>query len=329
VHHAPDQFEAWYRSLQKYSGFPAKGTMAGALVVLDQLKEAYDLGIDAHTAKGGSQISGASGAAVRRILANFDETRPFVSEGGRTNRGLRGDIETMLSVLKSLKLTKVAKERRNKVIEDCQRFLVDQVRKFHSRQRIEIAFDPSMTTRDLVQQFLANAKEREQSGQVAQYLVGAKLALRFPDLEISNDSYSTADKQLGRAGDFLVKDTAFHITMTPMDNVYVRCRKNAEQGLRIYLLVPDDHVQSARRRAKDEVPGRVAVESIESFVGQNVEEMANFSQDEHKAMFHRLLVTYNQRVKAIEVDKSVMIKIPTNLVKHAAVKRLRRSNRDG
>ncbi len=310
---APQQFQDWYRSRKKYSGFPAKGTMAGALVVLERLKEGYDLGIDAHTAEGGSQVSGASGAAVRKILADFDEARQFVSEGGRTNRGLRGDIEAMLVALKPLDLKKLAKKKRDKVIEDCQQFLVDQVREWHGRQRLEIAFDPSMTTRDLVQQILNKAKEREQSGQVAQYLVGAKLALRFPGIEISNDSYSTADQQLGRAGDFLVKDTAFHVTMTPMDKVYERCRKNAEQGLRTYLLVPDDHVQSARRRAKDEVPGRVAVESIESFVGQNVEEMGTFSQNDLNAKFYELLVTYNERVDAIEVDKSVMIDIPPNL----------------
>lgn len=310
---APQEFQAWYRSRRKYSGFPAKGTMAGALVVLERLKQEFDLGIDAHTARGGSQIRGASGAAVRKILADFGETRPFVSEGGRTNRGLRGDIEAMLAALQPLGLERLSQAKRNGVLESCQRFLVDQVREFHSRQRLEIVFDPSMTTRDLVRQILDKAQEREQSGQVAQYLVGAKLALRFPDLDVPNESYSTADQQLGRAGDFLLKDTAFHVTMTPMDKVYDRCKKNVEQGMRAYLLVPDDHVQSARRRAKDEVPGGVAVESIESFVGQNLEEMATFSQTELTASLYKLLVVYNQRVEAVEVDKSLMIEIPPNL----------------
>ena len=98
-----------------------------------------------------------------------------------------------------------------------------------------------------------------------------------------------------------------------MDNVYERCKKNAEQGLRAYLLVPDDHVQSARRRAKDEAPGRVAVESIESFVAQNIEEMASFSQNVLNAKLYELIVTYNARVDATEVDKSLMIEIPPNL----------------
>ena len=310
---APQGFQEWYGSRRKFAGFPAKGTMAGALVVLEHLKNQFDLSIDSHTAKGGSQIKGASGAAVRKILADFDETRPFVSEGGRTNRGLRGDIEAMLTALGLLSLENLGEPKQNQTLKSCQRFLVEQVREWHSRQRLKIVFDPSMTTRDLVQQILEKAKERQQSGQVAQYLVGAKLALRFPELEIPNESYSTADEQLGRPGDFVVKDTAFHVTATPMDKVYERCRQNAEQGMRAYLLVPDDHVQSARRRAKDEVPGRVAVESIESFVGQNVEEIAVFSQDELNASVYKLLVVYNERVNDIEVDKSVMIEIPPNL----------------
>lgn len=309
----PQQFQHWYDSRRRYGGFPAKGTMAGALVVLERLKVDYDLGIDAHTAGGGSQIRGASGTAVRRILARFGETRPFVSEGGRTNRGLRGDIEAMLDAFRSLQIEAKSAEARTAVLEDCQRFLVGKVRQFHSRRRLEVVFDPTMTIRDLVRRILEIARERGQSGQVAQYLVGAKLALRFRDLEIPNNSYSTADQQLGRLGDFVVRDTAFHVTMTPTDDVYGRCRTNVDRGMRAYLLVPEEHVQSVRTRARDELLGRVAVESIESFVGQNVEEMAAFSQDDLEDKVHALLLTYNQRVDAVEVDKSVMIEIPPNL----------------
>jgi hypothetical protein len=57
--------------------------------------------------------------------------------------------------------------------------------------------------------------------------------------------------------------------------------------------------------------------------------MAAFSQDELNAKFHQLLVTYNERVEAIEVDKSVMIEIPPNLAAIAAGKRVRRTTGDG
>src|SRR5687767_6884869 len=86
-------FAEWYAGLRLYAGgFPARGTIGGALVVLERLKVACDLNIDAHTAQGGAQIAGASGAAVTTLLERFGEMRPFLSEGGRTNRGLRGDV---------------------------------------------------------------------------------------------------------------------------------------------------------------------------------------------------------------------------------------------
>src|SRR4051812_31312012 len=106
-------FQQWFEDLKKYrNGLPAKGTVAGALVVLERLQINYDLHIDAHTAEGGSQITGASGSAVARILHTFDEVRPFVAEGGRTNRGLRGDISSLLNSLRPLELEHAAQAER-------------------------------------------------------------------------------------------------------------------------------------------------------------------------------------------------------------------------
>ena len=64
---ANDAFLRWYDHLQLYSGFPAKGTIAGALVVLEHLQNDFDLSIESHTARGGSQVRGASGSAVKAI----------------------------------------------------------------------------------------------------------------------------------------------------------------------------------------------------------------------------------------------------------------------
>ena len=88
---ALEAFADWYEGLKIHtsSGGPAKGTIAAGLVVLDRLKSDFVLDLEAHRAPGGSQIRGASGQAVKKILASFGETRPFAKEGGRTNRGGR------------------------------------------------------------------------------------------------------------------------------------------------------------------------------------------------------------------------------------------------
>jgi hypothetical protein len=307
-------FAEWYDSLPlEPNKFPARGTIAAALVVLEHLKEDFSLNLDSHRAKGQGQIRGVSGNATAKILAAFGETRHFLSEGGRTNRGTPGAVGSMLDCIGKMKLNPLDPHERNLALHFLQGLLVDRVREFHSRERLKFVFDPGKTTRQIVHDILVAAQEDGKLGAVAQYLVGAKLQLRFPEIAVSNDSYSTADVQLGRQGDFLIKDTAFHVTVAPMPAVYEKCKSNLDAGYRVYLLVPDDTVMGARQIADGTAKGKIAVESIESFVGQNVEELSTFSHEGRLTEFLKLLLTYNERVGAVESDKSMMIEIPGNL----------------
>lgn len=307
-------FQEWYESLRRYGGgVPAKGTIAGALVVLDRLKEKFDLSIDAHTAKGGSQISGAGGAAVKAILERFDETRPFLQEGGRTNRGLRGDIKGMLDAIGSVPLERISKTRRKEILSELQQFLVARIRDYHDLQRLEINYDPSKSMWQCICDLLNAARENSKDGPVAQYLVGAKLQLRFPKIEIGNESFSTADVQLGRHGDFYVGNTVFHITVSPMPSLYDKCKRNLKDGLKVYLLVRDKDVVGTKQNAENTASGQIVVESIEAFVSQNLDEIAVFSNEGRTKELKRLLETYNLRVDAADMNKSLMIEIPPNL----------------
>ncbi len=308
-------FEAWYNDLpvHKASGGPAKGTIAAALVVLERLRESYLLDIKVHTAPGGVQIKGVSGQAVKKILARFGEIRPFVKEGGRTNRGLRDQIKMMLETLDKAHLENLSAEKRADILNEMQRFLLRKVEAFHKRERIKMIYDPSKSTWQNIQSLLSAARETGKEGPVAQHMVGAKLQLRFPEITVGNESYSTADDQLGRPGDFYIGDTAFHVTVAPMIGVYEKCGHNLENGYRVFLLVPERALAGARQNAELMVPGRIAVESIESFVGQNIEELSYFSRDKLRNGFRRLLETYNARIDVAETDKSMLIEIPRNL----------------
>ena len=193
--------------------------------------------------------------------------------------------------------------------------MVGKVLEFHNRERLKVVHDASKSTWQAVHDLLAIARETGKEGPVAQYLVGAKLQLRFPDVEIRNGSYSTSDDQSGRPGDFQVGDTAFHVTVAPMLALYEKCKRNIDQGFRAYLLVPDRSLVGARQNVEAMMQGQVSVESIESFVGQNVEELSTFSRNKLIDEFGRLLQTYNKRVNEVEADKSMLIEIPRNLLK--------------
>lgn len=179
--------------------------------------------------------------------------------------------------------------------------------------QIQIKMDPDLTTWHNISNMLSIAREIGKEGPLAQHLVGAKLELRFPKIKIGNESYSTADDQLGRPGDFCIGDTAFHVTVAPMPALYQKCQKNVDDGYRVYLLVPDRTLNGARQNADLILPGKVAVESIESFVSQNIEELSDFSKQKLAAGFRQLLETYNKRVDVCEIDKSMLIELPKNL----------------
>lgn len=72
-----------------------------------------------------------------------------------------------------------------------------------------------------------------------------------------------------------------------------------------------DNVDRARYALEFErIAGRVAVESVESFVGQNLSELAEFAPDRVAQTWGNLLRTYNARVSEVETDGSLLIEVP-------------------
>jgi hypothetical protein len=57
----------------------------------------------------------------------------------------------------------------------------------------------------------------------------------------------------------------------------------------------------------------MVVESIESFVATNIEELSTFSRKEVVPGLRRLLESYNRRVSECETDKSMMVDLPKNI----------------
>jgi len=310
-------FNSWYKDLpgmKRYAGRPAKGTVAAALVVLERLRGGCDLSLDAHLAAGRAQIAGLNASALRKILNRFGEHRGFPSEGGRTNRGNNIAIEHLLGALGEAGFAKCKKRDRSRLIDWMQERLVTSLDAYYRLEGIRFGFDVSRSVRSIVGEILSAAQKRQQGGPVAQHLVGAKLAIRFPDKEVGNFPYSAADDQAGRAGDFHVGETAFHVTVAPGLGHVDRCEKNVRGGLKVFVVVPDPKVTAARTLLGTKgLEEKVAVESIESFVGQNLSEIGEFSPEKEAQALADLLHVYNQRVSEVETDGSLLIEIPTAL----------------
>lgn len=302
----------WYDSHRPSSGEePNTYVICAGLAVLERMRDAFPLSRSDYVTPG-NQVR-TSGRLIQFILARHGEERRFTSEGGRTTRGTVPAAVGLVEQINDVEgLSKLTGEERYEVIDGLQAWLVERVIDYFSRQRIEVEINLSKPTSQIVGDILSAAGLK--SGPVAQHLVGAKLAIRFPDLVIENHSYTTADQQLGRPGDFLVRDTVFHVTVAPMPPVLDKCLENFRNGYRPLLLVPESRVQAARQMAESiGAEEGVSIFAIESFVGQNLEELGGFGKDNLAGNFNELIRKYNERVDAVESDRSLLIAPPTNL----------------
>ena len=303
----------WWESFPQRSR--SRGNIAGGLVLLENLRHNLDFEIQAHKAPGSDQLKNATRANVQKILARFGEERVLLQEGGRTNRGLMKNLTSLLEALSSSSIGDISPQNIDAELINMQRFLVEKARERFNAEKLSFEYRKDMTSRELIGLILESARKRRKSGEVAEYLVGAKLALRFPRYEIRNSAASAADVQTEENGDFQINDCVFHVTMSPNTGHYDKCQRNLADGLRVFLLVPDSILAGARQNMQLATAGRASVEAIESFVSQNIEELSDFKGQKVPYNMRRLLETYNERVAKVETDLSLQVMIPHAMAK--------------
>ena len=298
----------WWESFPQRSR--SRGNIAGGLVLLENLRHNLDFEIQAHKAPGSDQLKNATRANVQKILARFGEERVLLQEGGRTNRGLMKNLTSLLEALSFSSIGDISPQNIDAELINMQMFLVEKARERFNAEKLSFEYRKDMTSRELIGLILESARKRRKSGEVAEYLVRAKLALRFPRYEIRNSAASAADVQTEENGDFQINDCVFHITMSPNTGHYDKCQRNLADGLRVFLLVPDSILAGARQNMQLATAGRASVEAIESFVSQNIEELSDFEGQKVPYNMRRLLETYNERIAKVETDLSLQVMIP-------------------
>ncbi len=161
---------------------------------------------------------------------------------------------------------------------------------------------------------LRAARRKGHDATFAYHIVGASLQMAFPNLNIHSQANDAITLLRDTSGDFLIGDTVFHVTVAPSSALFEKCKTNLTQGYRVYVLVPERSVAAARQLAELAAPGNITCLSLESFVGQNIDEISSFSKPALLNEFRSLLEAYNQRVDEVESDKSLLIEIPRLLL---------------
>jgi len=306
--------KSWYEGERAKGGSINTNVMNAGLIVSRMLADGIPITDERLFSEGKSQVRGLSGSTISKILEQHGETRVFTREGGRTSRGTIFLAAAFRDVLNSIQVNGNESVDAALVSNQLEAFFTQCVRvDYFDKQRITVDLDYNKPVSSVVSDILKAATERSDkpTGVVLQHLIGAKLQLRFPNVEIGRDRANAADLHTDREGDFQVGTTAFHVTTAPMEKLISRCVENKRAGYRPVILTLESKVIAARQMADNVgMSEQIAVQAAENFIGNNIEEIAIYDGDKIREGLARLIRTYNARINAIETDKSLMIDEP-------------------
>lgn len=310
-----DAFHSWYERLDKRTetgGRPSKGLIAATLVLLERLKSEPSLDPKRHTTDKGAQVKSASGTKVAKILNELGESRCVSREGGRTSRGTLPKVTSLLETLEENAFSKLSKDDRIIAIVEMQRHLAAEMSAILDLDRLVLPYAKDKPTRTILSDLFESARLAGKEAAIAEYLVGAKLSLRFPNVSIRNTSFTTADTSDDEPGDFVVNDFSIHVTIAPSASLIEKCRKNVDNNYRPLILVTPDVVDRTRQSVYP-YSAQIEVLALEDFSSQNIDEISEFSTGNLRTQLIKLIERYNDRVTEVDPDSSKVIELPRKL----------------
>ena len=308
----------WYERQRTETGVN-RNVMTVGLIMCEHMETHFPL--DEARWFSGSQVRLLGGSRINKILARHGEMRPLASEGGRTSRGSQELARSFEAAVKAsaaaAAFAAAGPDPRAEVINSLQASMVERIQvDFFDKQRLRIEYRSHEPTSVAVRQLLEAASRRggNATGAVAQHVVGAALCLHYPDTAIDNHSYTTADEQTGRVGDFIVENAALHVTTAPGEALMRKCSANLALDLFPIVLTLRERIAAAEGLAGNfDIADLVSVRNVVDFVADAVDIPAQYQRGRMSTRLRGLLETYNTRVAAAEPDPSLQVEIPDNL----------------
>lgn len=236
-------------------------------------------------------------------LARF-KIKPLNKNHGRRSSDVGGWGSMLLEILGDDGFAQDSARGRTRRIEQFQKAIVEVIRQILEADPIEVGVK-GKSIECVVREILKRAEEKGKIGDVAQYLVGAKLKVRL-GMEIKvvqankGDRRSRSDKN-ARKGDYEIGSSTIEIAMGPPDDKHITQVADAleDTELQFWLLTRHDRVEAWKNELKGTIDAkdlrRVVVTSVAAFIGQNLSEMGLFSANEIASEFAKMIDVYNQR----------------------------------
>jgi len=297
---------------RKTKNIKNKGALA-VVVYISRLarNQGLPLNSDNLLTKGSGQVLGLGKGAIQQILTDHGISQVLAEEGGRTSRGSIGIMQQYVIFLNELHADGLAQ------LEVIEKWWIKKVKNYFTAKPFRLHYDVAKSLQAIIHDLLAQAKKRQQEhsgtmyqGAVLQHLIGAKLELLSPQLEIIHNGFSVADTVSDRAGDFIIDESILHITVSPGEAVIRKCQQNLDSGTKPIILTIGEGVAVAKGLAHNaELANRIEIMDAEQFLATNIHEISLFKTSVRRTTFRKLIEIYNRIVLEYETDPSLQIEV--------------------
>ena len=286
-----------------------KGALCVMLVITRNVKDKTPpFSPEAFLSPKGGQVSGLGKTPVQAILKDYGIERTLAEEGGRTSRGSIENMRSYIGFLNELATEELLD------LEYIEKWWIGRVKTFFASKPFRLKLDSSKSLRHIVGELLDAAFKRQRArqgamvaGTVLQHLVGAKLEIATGK-KLKRHGSSVADAPSKRKGDFLIGDTAIHVTTAPGDALIEKCVSNLEDNLRPLIITTRDGVGGAEALARAAgVADRLELLDAAQFIAGNILERSSFQGSERGVSVQELVKRYNDIVEECETDPSLKI----------------------
>ncbi|MGQ4596739.1 DUF4928 family protein [Nocardia sp. R6R-6] len=294
--------------------FTTRGALAVGILVTERARDGLPIDPTTLLTPGGGQVSGLGPTVLNSVLRRNGIDRPLSKMAGRSNRATPTQMQAYVSFLNE------RHELGRVDLDLAESFWIGRVLEKLAARPMTLQLDTSQSLRTIVRDIISQAEQRDAqapgtryAGAVLQHLVGAKLACALNDkITIEHYSYSVADEHSGRAGDFVVQDTAIHVTTAPSEHLIERCRENLNDGMRPIIVTTSSKkgVSVAEGLAFTKgLADRIDVFEAEQFIALNLYELGGFADNSRRVVIADLVKQYNVIVEKVETDPAMLIAI--------------------
>lgn len=295
----------WLDSCTRH-GKIARNTVAIGIVVLDHLRYACPVLRDAVISQGG-EVSGAR-SGLGKILESYGIPSGYLKEV-TTRQGHQDGQRLFDQFVWGSLFVDIPEDDRDALLLELIASLRDIANEWLKRQNLKLDIDRRQSPAAWINVIVESAKGRS-GGVVEQQLVGAKLAKRFKDINISNHPAHAGDRQTDRTGDFVIQQAIYHVTAAPSRNVLQKCAQNIRAGLHPLLLIPEEQRNRAQILAQEEgIHKEMTIIAIEDFVAVNIIELAAEENKDFFTVLKEIVALYNRRLAEVETDLSLQIEV--------------------